>query len=74
MRIKNFTPQEKACLAVHSVCIAIIIDMDLCITRLEALIFISLYPVNWADYTIKIYLKIKDGNEKIRSRQLGADF
>jgi len=62
LRIKNFTPQEKACLAVHCVCIAIIIDMELCITRLEALIFISLHPLNWADYTINNY------KEKISER------
>jgi len=57
---KKSTPQEKACLAVLWVYIAIIIAWDLCITRLEALIFISLHALNWADYTINIYLEIKD--------------
>ena len=62
------------------VCIAIIIididDWDLCIIRLEALIFISLHPLNWADYTINSCLKIKDGDESIRvirSQLPGAD-
>ena len=48
------------------ICIAIIIDIiawDLCITMLEALIFISLHALIWADYTINIYPEIRDGNE-----------
>lgn len=60
------TLQEKACLAVLCVCIAIIIDIiawDMCITGLEAFIFISLHALIWADYTINIYPEIRNRNE-----------
>jgi hypothetical protein len=36
---EKITPQEKACLASMRVCIAIIMGLNLGITRLEALIF-----------------------------------
>jgi len=57
----KITPQEKACLAVMRVCIFIIMDIiawELCITRLETIIFFSLHALNWADYTIYISEKL----------------
>jgi hypothetical protein len=67
---KKITPQEKACLAVMRVCIFIIMDIiawELDITWLEALIFISLHPQDWADYTM-------DKSEKMVEMRISKNY